>query len=176
MLNSVAEEALKLPRTSTGVIDPADAEGVLAKVREGAGKGSVTEVAKLSLMADDGKPWKSRQLVQVPVMSNDKGTSVFTGMQEAVMEFGISPEHATGVSRRLGVSCRIERFAPVAPRDPGNPDAPARPETNPTPPTKLVSTIEFSVSADDGKLIMASIQSCASRTDQSCLIFIRVKG
>lgn len=169
MLAPGAETALQLPRTSTGVIDPTEADAVLAKVRDAAGKGNVTEVAKLSLTADDGKAWKVRQAVQIPMTQSDRsGTQVFGGFQEAVMEFGVTPDNAKGTSRRLGISYRIERFAPVTESQPTTPTA--------FPPARLVNTLEFTVSAEDGKLLMASVQSSASRADGNCLLFIRAKG
>lgn len=169
MLAPGAEGSLQLPRTSTGVIDPTEADAVLAKVRDAAGKGSVTEIVKLSLTADDGKPWKVRQAVQIPMTQTDRsGAQTFGGFQEAVMDFGVSPDNAKGTTRRLGISCRIERFASATESQPTNPSL--------IPPARLVNTLEFTVSADDGKLLMASVQSSASRADGNCLLFIRAKG
>jgi hypothetical protein len=168
LLGRAAEEALKLPRTSTGVIDPSDPDAVLVKLREGIGKAGVTEIAKLSLMTDDGKQWKSRQAVQIPMTSEGRGAQTFAGYQEAVLDFGISSDPARDGVRRLGISCRIERFSES--------DKAGQGERESGPAAKQTNSLEFVTSAEDGKLVMAAVESSASRFDGSYVLFVRVKG
>jgi hypothetical protein len=164
MLAPGADEALKLPRTPAGVIDASDPEAVLAKLREGVGKAGVSEIAKLSLMADDRKPWKSRQAVQIPIMTDARGGPSFAGYHEAVLDFGVSPESAIAGARRVSISCRIERFADD------------KEERDTSPRAKQTSNLDFSASAEDGKLVMAAVESTASKFAGSYVLFVRVKG
>jgi Bacterial type II/III secretion system short domain len=161
-------EALDLPRTATGVIDPSAPEAVLAKIRAAVGKGGVTEVAKLAFTAEESRPLKSRKSVQIPVVSGGRGATTFTGYQDAVLEFSVQTDSARGGSRRLGISCRIERFAEADKTAPG--------ETDVVPPAKNSNTLEFSALADDGQLVMAAVESAAARNDGSYVLFVRVKG
>jgi hypothetical protein len=161
-----AEEALKLPVTSVGVIDAGEAESVLGRIREGLGKGgSVTELSKWSLTADDWRPWKSRQSVQLPILS---GHRQFGGWQEATMDFAVTPESSKGTERRLSISCRIERFVPTQEKE-----ADTRAEI---PPPKHTSNLDFSVSTESGKLVMASVQSSAAPFGGNYVLFLRVRS
>jgi hypothetical protein len=162
-LSSGADVAAKLPRTSSGVIDTSDPAAVLGKLRESVGQTGLTEVAKLSVMADDGRPWKWRQSVSIPVIASGGG---FNGYQEASVELALAPETARGGSRRLGISGRIERFADTAKSN----------DREGVPPPKSTSTIDFSSSIEDGKLVMSAVESAASKFDASYVLFVRVKN
>jgi Bacterial type II/III secretion system short domain len=161
---SGADVGVQLPRTSVGVIDSSDPDAVLGKLREGVGKG-VTEIAKLSIQSDDGTAWKSRQAGQVPVTQS--GGS-FAGYQEAVLDLGVSPAAAQGGSRRLNVNCRIERFIET--------DKGGERERSQIPPAKQSNTLDFSAIAEDGKLMMTSVESSSARSDLSYVLFVRVKA
>jgi hypothetical protein len=166
MMTADAAVSAKLPRTTAGVIDASNPDAVLAKLREGIGQPGLTEVAKLSVMADDGRPWKWRQSVQVPVMSAARGNPTFGGYQDATVELSVNSESGRGVDRRLGISGRVERFAEVEPK----PDDPG-----PVPPPKHMSNIEFSATVEDGKLVMSAVESAATRFDAGYVLFVRVK-
>jgi hypothetical protein len=166
MLPAVSD-AVQLPRTAMGVIDPSDPEAVLAKVRAAVGKGGVTEVAKICVTADDARPWKSRKTVQIPTVNESRGATTFGGYQEAVLDFALTSDSARGGSRRLAISCRIERFA--------EPEKSPAPEHEVVPPARQSNNLEFAALAEDGKLVMAAVESASSRFDGSYVLFVRVK-
>jgi Bacterial type II/III secretion system short domain len=161
-----ADEALKLPRTSAGIIDSSDPDSVLAKLRENVGKAGVAEIAKLSIQSDDGTAWKSRQSGQVATVSAVPGGTSFGGYQEAALEINVVPSTAQGNARRLNVHCRIERF--IESEKTGG--------LSGIPPAKQSNTLEFSPIAEDGKLLMTTVESSSARSDLSYVLFVRVKA
>jgi hypothetical protein len=165
MIHAGSEASLGLPRTTTGAIDAADPNLVLSKLRDGVSKSAVTELVKVSMTADDGRPWLSRQTVQIP-LPGAPGGPAFAGYTDARMELGVNPQGGKDGTRHLGINCRIDQFSDAGKPETGEP-------ASRMPPSKESSNLEFSTPADDGKLSMAAIEA---RFGGSYVLFVRVTG
>jgi hypothetical protein len=164
MIDTSSEAAQSLARTSTGAIDSTNPDAALAKLRDGLGKGGVTELAKLAISADEGRPWKSHQSVQIPMVGDGKTGPRFGGYSEAETRFEVAPATGKDGVRRLMIGCHIEQFASRS-------EAESDPAPG-APPAKQSSHLDFTTTAEDGKLVMAAVESGFGG---SFVLFVRVK-